>query len=85
MLDPNDLSLVAKEMLAPPAEPKKGSHAPRKVICEICTRDPAQPVMIDEGHQEMLHKHSRGHRKRLQKRNKLVGRPKSPQAETESA
>jgi tRNA dimethylallyltransferase len=80
MVDPISLGKVAQDMLTPDPAIRSDSTIPRKVICEVCTSDPAQPVMIDEGHQEMLHKQSRGHRKRMQKRNRQIGRPIEPSA-----
>ncbi|KAI0747813.1 IPP transferase-domain-containing protein [Daedaleopsis nitida] len=63
--DPLTLSSTAAEMLAVrdrPTDPLAVLSANQRVVCEVCTVDPGQPIMVDSAKLEM-HLRSRGHRR----------------------
>ncbi|KAL0947252.1 hypothetical protein HGRIS_013373 [Hohenbuehelia grisea] len=64
--DPQSLSDAAKQMLVitqKPVDPHAVLEARRKVVCSICTLDPAQPCMIEEGAQWAAHERTKVHRR----------------------
>ncbi|KAJ3821029.1 tRNA isopentenyltransferase [Lentinula raphanica] len=65
--DPLSLSDVARELLAVPlkdTDPSAVLNARRKIICPVCTTNPVQPFMVEEGEEWRLHQKSRIHRRR---------------------
>ncbi|KAI0371795.1 tRNA isopentenyltransferase [Pilatotrama ljubarskyi] len=63
--DPLTLSNTAAEMLTvreKPTDPLSVLTANQRRVCEVCTTDPSQPVMVDGGLWE-THVRSRGHRR----------------------
>ncbi|KAJ3998073.1 tRNA isopentenyltransferase [Lentinula boryana] len=70
LLDPLSLSDIAKELLdieRKDTDPRAVLNARRKIICPVCTIDPAQPFMVEEGKEWKLHQKSRIHRRRAYK------------------
>ncbi|RDX45420.1 tRNA isopentenyltransferase [Lentinus brumalis] len=68
--DPLTLSQTASEMLTVgdlPTDPVAVLTAHQRTICDVCTLDPVQPVMVDASKWEM-HVRSRGHRRMTGKR-----------------
>ncbi|KAI0710400.1 tRNA isopentenyltransferase [Cerioporus squamosus] len=76
--DPLTLSQTASEMLNVgdrPTDPVAVLSAHQRTVCDVCTIDPVQPVMVDASKWEM-HMRSRGHRSMTSKRTK--GPPSAP-------
>ncbi|KAF7359448.1 tRNA dimethylallyltransferase, mitochondrial [Mycena sanguinolenta] len=68
--DPLKLSENARKMLNindKPVDPTAVLKAQRKVVCSICTVDPAQPFMVDEG-RLAVHLESRPHKRLANKK-----------------
>ncbi|KAE9407010.1 tRNA isopentenyltransferase [Gymnopus androsaceus JB14] len=68
--DPMSLSDVAKEVLnieRKDTDPSAVLNARRKIICPVCTIDPGQPFMVEEGKEWQLHHKSRIHKQRGRK------------------
>lgn len=42
------------------------------VVCDVCTTDPEMPTMMTEGLEWQAHRHSRRHRRNMQKYNQTV-------------
>ncbi|KAF8484391.1 IPP transferase-domain-containing protein [Gautieria morchelliformis] len=64
--DPRSLSLTADSMLNIQAEtpsPHAILDARRKVICDVCTTNPEQPMMVEDGQEWNDHMQSRRHRR----------------------
>lgn len=80
MLDPMDLSTIARQMLTLPTSALEAIAPVTKRICSICTTDDIHPVLMDEGAGEVLHKQSRGHRKRVQRLNRETTQKQSLQS-----
>ncbi|KAJ6500363.1 tRNA isopentenyltransferase [Mycena sanguinolenta] len=69
---PNPLTLsdMARKMLAiddKPVDPTAVLKAQRKVVCSICTVDPTQPFLVDEG-RLAVHLESRSHKRLANKK-----------------
>ncbi|PBK77748.1 tRNA isopentenyltransferase [Armillaria solidipes] len=63
--DPLSLSDVARDMLTveeKATDPLSVLSARRKIICEICTANKNEPVMIEEGREWDVHRRTRAHR-----------------------
>ncbi|RPD65827.1 tRNA isopentenyltransferase [Lentinus tigrinus ALCF2SS1-7] len=70
--DPLALSKTASKMLTVPdrpTDPIAVLSAHQRTVCDVCTIDPVQPVMVDASKWEM-HVRSRGHRRLTSKRTK---------------
>ncbi|EIW85343.1 tRNA isopentenyltransferase [Coniophora puteana RWD-64-598 SS2] len=68
--DPLSLSDTAERMLAVEeklTDPTAVLEARRKVVCPICSTDPLQPVMVEEGKEWAVHAKTRLHRRLLAK------------------
>ncbi|KAK0228197.1 tRNA isopentenyltransferase [Armillaria fumosa] len=68
--DPLSLSDVARDMLTveeKATDPLSVLNARRKMICEVCTTNKNEPVMIEEGREWDVHRKTRVHRKLLSK------------------
>ncbi|KAF8331952.1 IPP transferase-domain-containing protein [Cantharellus anzutake] len=75
MPDPLSLSKQAAELLQPPKSsslPSELLSARRKRICEICTKNPTRPIMIEEGKEWRMHVKSRAHRGRVRREQHLA-------------
>ncbi|KAK0448357.1 tRNA isopentenyltransferase [Desarmillaria tabescens] len=69
-LDPLSLSDVAREMLTieeKATDPLSVLNARRKLICEVCTANKNEPVMIEEGREWEIHTKTRSHKSCLRK------------------
>ncbi|KAF9070353.1 tRNA isopentenyltransferase [Rhodocollybia butyracea] len=68
--DPMSLSNVAREVLDVEhknPDPNAVLEARRKIICPVCTTDPTQPFMVEEGKEYQMHLKSRIHKYRARK------------------
>ncbi|KAF5391798.1 hypothetical protein D9757_001656 [Collybiopsis confluens] len=68
--DPMSLSDVAKEVLKVEhknTDPIAVLNDRRKIICPVCTVDPARPFMVEEGKEWQMHQKSRFHKRRAYK------------------
>jgi hypothetical protein len=77
-------NLVCLIKLTVPASPTAVLSARRKVICDVCSIDPEQPVMIDEGHEWRGHVQSRKHR-RLRRERERPAASREPKERKPSA
>lgn len=76
--DPLSLSERAREMLTidvKPTNPTEVLRARKKIVCTVCTLDPAQPFMVEDGSQWEAHRHSRTHRRHASRDIKMHGQP----------
>ncbi|KAL0578410.1 tRNA dimethylallyltransferase, mitochondrial [Marasmius crinis-equi] len=51
-----------------PTDPDAVLMARRKIVCPVCTADPARPFMVEEGKEWALHLKTRVHRRRAHKK-----------------
>lgn len=77
LLDPLSLSERAREMLTidvKPTSPTEILRARKKVVCPVCTLDPSQPFMVEDGSQWEAHRRSRAHRGHASRDKKMHGK-----------
>jgi len=70
--DPLSLSDLARARLSiedRPTDPTAVLNARRKLVCPVCTTNPEQPVMIEEGREWAAHQNTRTHRRLVNKAN----------------
>jgi len=68
--DPLSLSALARTRLTigeKPTDPTAVLNARKKTICSICSTNPQQPIMIEEGTEWEVHQRTRTHRRLLNK------------------